>query len=120
MVGEEGRQRRQMEQQLKPSQWSEESQTSFLLDTRHRTTAVLDMLVQACPSRTICSRVWSIYVYAYVYKHISVCVCVYVDLCIYIRICIYICVYIYTYTYAYTHVCVHIYVFIHILICINI
>jgi len=76
MVGEEGRQRRQMEQQLKPSQWSEESQTSFLLDTRQRTTAVLDMLVQACPSRSICSRVWSIYVSmrmcTNIYQYVSV------------------------------------------------
>jgi hypothetical protein len=40
-------------------EWSEEEQTIFLSDVKQRTSAVLDILVNACPSQSIRRRVWS-------------------------------------------------------------
>jgi hypothetical protein len=40
-------------------EWSEEEQTIFLSDVKQRTSTVLDILVNACPSQSIRRRVWS-------------------------------------------------------------
>ena len=40
-------------------EWSEEEQTIFLSDMKQRTSAILDILVNACPSQSIRRRVWS-------------------------------------------------------------